>query len=73
MPWPKIEVAVRTLEDEMSMLRARVSAIPPGKSFERMRALAAIATLEWIRHGGIPPHERFGHERFSGEVPYGRR
>lgn len=61
MGWPRIEVAVRTLEDELSVLRAQAVGIPPGRSPHRLRLRAAIEALDWVRHGGAPPHERLLH------------
>ena len=54
------EIPRKTLDDEITRLQALINRDPPGKSYVRMKARAAVAALRWLRDGTIPPSVKFG-------------
>lgn len=49
------EIPLKTLSDEIDRLKRLANDIPPGKSYTRRKCHAAIAALEWIKDGKLPP------------------
>lgn len=52
-----VEIALKSIDDEIKALENKIKETPPGKSFKQTQRKAAIEVLKWVKGKAEKPSE----------------